>query len=129
MNGLIGLEEIRIDCIIGDLPEERVKKQVILVDLKVEAEIDRCLYEDDLAYTVDYVALADECKRVAREGKFRMLETYAGEVLQQIFKKFAVQKVWIKVKKPGSISFVKHSFVEIALDRQRWVEMSSVSMV
>ncbi|MGA8165140.1 MAG: dihydroneopterin aldolase [Waddliaceae bacterium] len=117
--GNIGFENYAIVCIIGCLPEERVKEQTIYVDLKVEVDISRCLQTDELQDTLDISLLAKCCADRAKIHRFRMIETYAGEVLQTLFDRFPmISRAWMKVKKPQGLPSADSSIVELMKERE-----------
>jgi dihydroneopterin aldolase len=113
MNGLIGLEQHKIYCIIGVYPEERNHEQEIYVDLKVETDFSRCIISDHIEDTINYVLLADICTALAQTKKFQLLETYAFAVLEKLLNDFAINWAWIKVSKPMAIKSVKCTTVEL----------------
>ncbi len=117
MQGTIGFERLRILCVIGDLPQERVKEQMIEVSVKVQYDFSSCSLSDDLSDTVDYVAISNLCRREAIEGKYRMLETYACRTLEKLLKEFPIQSAWILVRKPGAIPEADCSFVELSMEK------------
>ena len=113
MLGTIGFENLHIECIIGELPEERDRIQSIFVSLKVDCDFSACSSSDHLDDTVDYVSLADDCKQEAIDGRYQMLETYACRVLDRILKRYPVSKASILVKKPCGLNEADHTFVEL----------------
>ncbi len=70
------LNGIEATCIIGDLPDERVRPQTLRID--VELEIPPAAAESDrLCDTVDYAALADSVRQALVDAKCRMVERAA----------------------------------------------------
>ncbi|ADI38005.1 putative dihydroneopterin aldolase [Waddlia chondrophila 2032/99] len=114
MQGTIGFNHLRINCIIGDLPEEREKVQEIEVSVKVACDFYACSLSDDLADTVDYVSLAAACRREAEEGRYHMLETYASRTLDKLLEEFPIDYAWIQVKKASGLPDADCSFVELS---------------
>jgi len=73
------LNGIEVDCVIGELPDERDRLQRLLVD--VELEIPSAAAEtDSLADTVDYAALAERIRAALVAAKCRMIERAAKVV-------------------------------------------------
>ena len=66
------IEGIEVECIIGDLPEEREREQTLVVDAELEIP-DRAAETDALADTVDYAAAAERVHgvRACRGGEAR----------------------------------------------------------
>lgn len=118
MLGTIGFKRLKINCIIGELPDERESPQTIEVSLKVVYDFSACSLSDELSDTIDYVSLADLCTREAREGKYRMLETYASRTLEKILREFPIHSVSIHVSKPGGLTHADCSFVELTGEKK-----------
>ncbi len=70
------IEGIEVECIIGDLPEEREREQTLVVDAELEIP-DRAAETDALADTVDYAAAAERVRAALRAAKCRMIERAA----------------------------------------------------
>lgn len=106
------LTEIDVDCVIGELPEERVKTQRLLVD--VELEISELAGEtDNLEDTVDYAALTEAIRLSLIQGECRMIERAAKLVVETALK-FGRGKVFAvraSVTKTGAIAHLKSATV------------------
>ena len=63
MSDRIELRGLRVSAVCGVLPEEKVRRQPLELDLDVYADLTAALTTDDLADTVDYGTL---CALVAR---------------------------------------------------------------
>ncbi|MEX1012691.1 MAG: dihydroneopterin aldolase [Waddliaceae bacterium] len=120
MPSKVGFEELKFSCVIGDLPHERENEQEITVSLSVEVNLSDCLKSDCLSDTVDYVSLADLCQKIAKEGRFQMLECYAGAVLKTLFLEQRIEKAKFCVKKPAMFMGAKWAFVEIEQCRSEY---------
>lgn len=70
------LEDLRFDCIIGDLPDERVREQSLRID--VELTVPETAGEtDNVVDTADYAALARVIVDRLRQAAPRTLERAA----------------------------------------------------
>ena len=78
----IHLRGLRVSCIIGVNPEERVHKQEVTVDVALEADLSRPGRTDDLADTVDYAAIHAEIVAEAAASSFRLLEKLAARIAE-----------------------------------------------
>ncbi len=112
MNGIMGFENLKINCIIGINPEERVAPQDIYIDLKVQQDLTRCFQTQAVEDTVDYVKLA-QISLIEAQNQHGLLEVYAQKVLDQIFHEFSVHWAWIRIKKPKAIPGAQWAFVEL----------------
>lgn len=109
---IIGIENLKINCIIGNDPSERMTEQVILIDLKVEGDIPRTAMSDRLEDTADYAAIAAVCVDLAKTKRFRLLESLAGAIVSTLLRKNGVRWVWVRIKKPGRLPFADSCYVE-----------------
>ncbi len=78
--GTIGFTDIKVTCIIGELPEERIHPQEIIIDFRVAVDFSKCHERDDLEDAVDYTLLVHSLREVAQEGKYRLIETLAWNI-------------------------------------------------
>ena len=46
--------DLRVDCIVGINPIERIKRQNLIINLTIFYDILQCADTDDIKYTVDY---------------------------------------------------------------------------
>ena len=119
MQGAIKISNLKLSCIIGVLPEERSFEQEVFIDLEVRRDFSICVNTDNVDDTVCYVLLADLCVRIAREGKYNLLETYAHKVLESLLEKFDVEWAKIIVKKPGALPSGDYGIVELERKREK----------
>lgn len=115
MIGKIGFEKLEINCIIGELNHERDKEQVIYVSLEVTTDFSKCVEYDSFKDTLDYVELSRNCIEVAKNGKFKLLETCGYEILKKIFTIPLVMKAKIRIEKPSAIHSAKFAFIELEM--------------
>ena len=73
------LNGIEVECIIGDMPEERERMQRVVVDASLEICDDAAL-SDALNDTVDYAELVESIRSALIETMCRMIERAAKVV-------------------------------------------------
>ena len=106
------LKEIDVDCILGELPKERVKTQRILVDVSLEIS-DLAGETDELDDTVDYAALTKAIRTTLTTAECRMIERAAKLVVETCLR-FGRGKVFAAtaaVTKTGAIPHLKSATV------------------
>jgi len=113
MKGRVGLKQLAVDCIIGDLDGERIKERRIFLSLSWELSFDRVAASDELADTVDYTAVAAFCRAIASEGKFRMIEALAATILSRLLEKFRFSSLQVTLFKPSVLEGCEGAFVEV----------------
>ena len=109
---MIGIEHLKIRCVIGDLDRERKNEQDIYLDVTVWGKRFDEMTKDHIEETVDYIALEQLCTQIAQKGSYYMLETLAVQLVDKILEAFPVKKVWVRIMKPQAISHAKGAFVE-----------------
>ena len=97
------LNGLAVDCIIGDLPEERTRTQRLLIDLSLEIG-DEAATSDRLEDTVDYSALAQRITDVLVWAQCRMIERAAKVVCDTCLKDPRVRRARVRVTKSGAIA-------------------------
>ncbi len=99
---LLELNDIDVECIIGDLPDERTRLQRLRVDLALTIG-DAVATTDDLEDTVDYAALTDRVRVALMAARCRMIERAAKIVLDLCREDARVRHARVKVTKTGSV--------------------------
>lgn len=105
----VGIEQLRILCIIGLLPEERIIPQPILVSLRVEVV--------DTDAFVDYTKLADIATHLAKESQFFLLEEYASALCREILKNPLIDTLKVRIEKPKALIFTQSAFIEMEVSK------------
>src|ERR1700722_18634680 len=117
IKGTVGVDSLKVVCFVGAYPHEKIAKQELLVDLKIEADLTKSVKSDSLQDALDYDALATLCASIAEARHYHLIEALAHTILEGIFQKFNVTSVWIRVKKMQGLPSAKFSFVELEKKR------------
>ena len=90
----IFIEELRFECIIGILEEERTTPQEVVVDVKIE-------YHDKDDF-IDYAKVAKTIKKSMKKRKFLLIEDALEYLQKKLKKKFpSIETLRIKIAKPS----------------------------
>lgn len=92
------LSEIAVRCIIGDLPEERMREQDLWVDVELEIG-ETASMSDDLRDTVDYVELVKRIGSELKRAECRLIERAARVIAKTALEFSAVDGVVVRVTK------------------------------
>ncbi|MEW6093162.1 MAG: dihydroneopterin aldolase [Chloroflexota bacterium] len=107
------IKDLRVRAIIGVHDWERERPQDVLINVTVYTDIRPSDAPDDLASCVDYSELAKEI-RARMEGARRFtVEALAEDVAQVCLNRSRVQKVMVRVEKPGAVAGAESVGVEI----------------
>ena len=101
-NMQLELNGLEVDCVIGELPEERVRNQRLILDVQLDV-CDDSAFSDELADTVDYAALADSIRTALVAAECRMIERAAKVAYDVCVANSMVRTASVKVTKSGAI--------------------------
>ena len=107
------LTGIEVECIIGDLPEERENEQRLLVDVALDIDLEDAAESDRLDDTVDYSLLVGNIREALEDAQCRLLERAAGVVADVCLSDPRVERVTVGVRKFGSVSGLGSAEVKV----------------
>jgi dihydroneopterin aldolase len=92
--------DVRLSCIVGILPRERVEPQPLEIRLELELDLGGVGDTGDLARGVDYAAIDDQVRFLAVEGRFRLLESLGLAILRVVLAP-PVERACVRIVKPA----------------------------
>ena len=113
MSDRILIRDLLVRGIVGINPEERRAKQDIVINLEMWTDTRAAAAGDDIEQAVNYRSV---CKRViehVESGRPLLVERLAAEIAQLVLAEFAVERVRVRVEKPGALRFARSVGVEI----------------
>lgn len=119
MIGTTGLRALRIDCIIGIHPHERVSPQPVIVDLELGYDFANAAASDDIADVVNYDEVVRQVTVLAQERRFRLLETMAEAMAAVLLAgHVVVETVTVTIAKPQAVPGAAGSWVRVVRGRR-----------
>ena len=112
----LSLNGLEVCCVIGDLPEERTRAQLLVVDAVLQVD-SPAADTDELADTVDYAALAGAIRRALVAAKCRMIERAAKIAAEECMKDNRVASATVTITKSGAVEGLKSASARISLFR------------
>ena len=110
----IYIRDIALQCIIGVNEEERLEKQGVLINVKLEIDLSAAGRTDDLSKTVDYEAVQLRIAEMVENSAFLLLEAMAERIAQICLDASdRIEAVEVLVEKPGALRFARTVGVEI----------------
>ena len=100
----IHLENVRVECIIGIHPHERVNVQPLFITLRFPADFGPAAASESVTDTVDYGEVGRAVRRFVVEGRFQLLETLARRLGAHLCETFALPWVSLTVRKPNAVA-------------------------
>ena len=101
---IVYIEGLRVDTVIGVYDWERTIQQTVVIDLQMTTDIALAARDDDLAFTLDYGAIADRVTAFVAASRFQLLESLAEAIASLVLAEFPVDTVKLKIGKPGAVS-------------------------
>lgn len=111
--GRIHVRDLRIDCVIGAFPHERLKTQPVVLNLTLHVDPRRPAASDALADAVDYKALTDALIERIESSKPILLERLTWEAADVCFEFDGVQAVRVTAEKPEALQAARSVAVEV----------------
>jgi len=113
----IEIRDLLLRGILGINDEEREKKQDILVNLTLIADLRPAGRSDDIADTANYRTITKRViEHVERTGRYTV-EALATDIARLCLEDPRVTSVRVRVEKPGALRFARSVGVEIERNR------------
>lgn len=109
----IRIKDLLLRCIVGINPEEREKKQDVVINLTLFADLSRAGSSDDIADTVNYKTVKNGIGELVETSSFYLVEKLAEEIAQKCLSEPGVEAVSVSVDKPGALRFARSVGVEL----------------
>lgn len=104
--------------IIGINDWEREKPQEILINIALYADLRKAGQSDDIADCVNYRTVAKKVQHHAETAARLTVEALAADIARLCLEEPGVQKVVVRVEKPGAARFARSVGVEIERTRE-----------
>lgn len=112
------IKNLLVRGIVGINPEERVNKQDILITITMFASIRQAGQSDDINDAVNYKNVAKRVIQHVENSADFLVEKLITDIARLILTEFFVQKVVVKLEKPGALRFAQSVGVEIERTRK-----------
>lgn len=104
--------------IIGINDWERQKPQEILINIVLFADLRKAGSSDDIADCVNYRTVAKKVQHHAETAARWTVEALAADIARLCLEEPGVEKVVVRVEKPGAVRFSRSVGVEIERTRE-----------
>ena len=115
------IRDLLLRGIIGINPEERVKKQDILINMVIFADIRKASKSDSIEDAVDYKTITKRVIEHVEESADFLVEKLVTDLARMVIVDFNVEKVQVRVEKPGALRFAESVGIEIERTRADFV--------
>ncbi len=101
----IRITNLRLRTFIGFNPEERLKKQDVVLNLEISYLPPRGALEDHVDDALNYKTVTKKVIRHVEEGRFLLLEKLVSDVLDICSEHHSVQFARVTIDKPHALRF------------------------
>lgn len=112
------IKDLLIRGIIGINPDERIKKQDILVNIIIFTDVGRAADSDDIVDATNYKDISKQVIDFVEASSFFLVEKLVTEIACLILRDYPVGRVQVRVEKPGALRFARSVGIEIERTRE-----------
>jgi FolB domain-containing protein len=113
MTDQIQIKDLLLRTIIGINEEERRAQQDVLINITLFADTDAAGTSDDIDDAVNYRTIAKQVIAMVESSRFFLVEKMAAEIASICLDDARVERVRVRVEKPGALRFARSVGVEI----------------
>jgi len=118
MSDRIYIRDLSLRTIIGIFPEERTKRQDVVVNVVMEVDShSRAAASDDIADATDYKTITKHLINHVEGSSYNLIETLAERCAEICLEAPAVRRVTVTIDKPGALRFARSVAVEVVRDK------------
>lgn len=112
------VKDLLIRGIIGINPEERVKKQDILINMVLYVDISPAAETDDINKATNYKAITKRIIEHVENSSDFLVEKLVTDIARLILAEYPdVQQARVRLEKPGALRYAKSVGIEIERTR------------
>jgi len=102
-NDIVFIEDLRIQTMIGVYDWEREITQTVSLDLQMTFDIRVAAQSDEIIDTLDYKAVSKRLIHFVETSEFQLVEALAEHCAAIVLEEFPVNRVRLKLSKPGAV--------------------------
>jgi len=111
------IKNLLLRGIIGINPEERVKKQDILINMVLFTDMRAAAASDDIVDAANYKAITKRIIQHVEESADYLVEKLVTDIVRIIVTEFPIERAIVRLEKPGALRFAESVGVEIERTR------------
>jgi FolB domain-containing protein len=103
----IEVRDLLVRCIVGINPEERVKKQDVIINLTLFGDMRQAGHSDNIEDAINYKTLTKRVIDHVEESEYFLVEKMAHKIAEIAVLEFGVERAIVSVEKPGALRFAR----------------------
>lgn len=104
-SAIINISNLRLRTLIGFNPDERIKKQDVVLNIEIKYAIDNSVLEDNIEDALNYKVITKQVIEQVEEGQFLLLEKLVSDVLRICSDHPSVLYSRVTIDKPHALRF------------------------
>ncbi len=105
---IIKIDELSVMTIIGINDDERINKQEVLINYKLEVDISKAAESDDINDCVNYRTVNKEVADFVADSSFFTVEKLLAKILEILISYDGVKNAEATVSKPGALRYTSN---------------------
>jgi dihydroneopterin aldolase len=97
------IENLTVETVIGIFDWEREIRQAVSLDMEMDFDIRKAARSDSIEDTLDYKAVSKRLIRFIEQSEFQLVETLAERCAAIVLAEFPVNRIRLKLSKPGAV--------------------------
>ena len=103
MLDIIFIRKLSVKTIIGVYEQEKISKQLILIDLNLHYDTLQARESDNIKYALDYHQLSNDVIDFVAQSKYELIEALAEAVAVFILNNRQIKRIEITLSKPQAL--------------------------
>ena len=103
MIGTIFIDKIKVDAILGIYDNERVNKQLLIIDIELDYDSNKASQSDNIKYAIDYFQITEDIHDFVLKSSFQLIEALANAIADRILVNKLIKNVQVTVSKPEAL--------------------------
>ena len=114
----VRISNLRLRTFIGFNPEERAKRQDVVINVEIRYRADAALVSDDVADALDYKRITKRMIEHVENGRFNLIEKLGADLLAIATESERVCHAEVQVDKPHALRFADSVSVSLSASRE-----------
>ena len=115
---ILRITNLRLRTIVGIYEWEKKTRQDIIINVELEFDGSEAVRTDDIEYSVDYKKINKDIIAAVENREYNLIERICGDISEIVMSNEKVQRVSVRVDKPGALRFTDSVSVELTRDRK-----------
>ena len=118
-HAIINISNLRLRTFIGFNPEEKEKKQDVVINIEINYAITKAALNDTVEQALNYKTIAKQVIEHVEQGRFLLLEKLVADVLEICSAHRDVRTARVTIDKPHALRFADSVSLTLEYDNEQ----------